>query len=870
MALATSLGTGSNVNGGTTGLEVGDAVDVPGGMHGTVKFIGSVNGKNGVFAGVELSSEFAQRGKNDGDVDGVQYFTTSIARSGIFLPIARATKRASPTSPSASYPLSPSTPSIMGNVHAKGQQSTAHQGHSPTTATVPHLSQSVGPGRATSPVFQRRARPSLPRPESPVRRPQNTLSTPVAGRPSLGRGTVSRTVGGGGSRPTNYAPSPSPAPARFSTTGLNGKRNSNSYAGDPGKRYGVAATPEPKPVGGGRRAQSALGNHRPAREVESAETARIGLAHTSNTSQQQHPTSVAETKAQGTLSGHGDEDIAGLKAKLQERDKQLMEQAVSLAEMESSLAELQTLIPTNRPEGPIRSQSGRYSSDGADERQLRAWLREKTDKIARLTAEFDAHRADFRNTIDTLELASAETERVYQNRVDELCQEIRELRERSADVESVALQLKQLEELVQELEEGLEDARRGEAEARGEVEFLRGEVERGRSELRREREKAAASALNRAGAAINEGGGSNTTSLDGAKEVEQRDDEIRGLKAIIHSLSRDSVSAHDPTTAGVNQDGHQVNGQATNRRLSQQVNEERAAREQLERETNQLRGRLRKKTHRTNELERELYRLRKDLLGEIPPESELLGPSGELLMQNGPFDPASPAEDLDDDDFHQFSQQPCSICSEKGHEPSSCPHNNNNKKDELPSPEEELEPADSRDPEETPLAITPGVPLSSFPPLTLRPIASLGLQRQGRDVVLEGLKRLSLPPSPHTEAHHVAKNTNNNNDTAPRRQPTALQTTSSAPFRQQSPQPQPRQPATPASAGGDGDGSGSDPTPEQHEYRRQVAAGRSPDHVEMGQVAGKSGRAINPDKWCALCEADGHECTDCPFVEDWH
>jgi dynactin complex subunit len=39
-------------------------------MHGTVKFIGTVNGKKGTFAGVELSEEFASRGKNNGDVDG--------------------------------------------------------------------------------------------------------------------------------------------------------------------------------------------------------------------------------------------------------------------------------------------------------------------------------------------------------------------------------------------------------------------------------------------------------------------------------------------------------------------------------------------------------------------------------------------------------------------------------------------------------------------------------------------------------------------------------------------------------------------------------------------------------------------------------
>ena len=51
-------------------IDIGDAVSVPGGMTGTVKFLGIVKGKKGVFAGVELSREFAQRGKNDGDVDG--------------------------------------------------------------------------------------------------------------------------------------------------------------------------------------------------------------------------------------------------------------------------------------------------------------------------------------------------------------------------------------------------------------------------------------------------------------------------------------------------------------------------------------------------------------------------------------------------------------------------------------------------------------------------------------------------------------------------------------------------------------------------------------------------------------------------------
>ena len=51
-------------------LDIGETVDVPGNMYGTVRFIGSVQGKKGTFAGVELSVEFAAKGKNSGDVDG--------------------------------------------------------------------------------------------------------------------------------------------------------------------------------------------------------------------------------------------------------------------------------------------------------------------------------------------------------------------------------------------------------------------------------------------------------------------------------------------------------------------------------------------------------------------------------------------------------------------------------------------------------------------------------------------------------------------------------------------------------------------------------------------------------------------------------
>ena len=254
--------------------------------------------------------------------------------------------------------------------------------------------------------------------------------------------------------------------------------------------------------------------------------------------------------------------------------------------MEASLADLQTMVAASTNHRNSSATSLSTDSDlPSDIASLRSMLREKNEKIASLTAEFDAHRADFRSTIDTLEMASSETERVYEKRVQELLADNEELGSGRGDVEHVAQQLKSLEELVAELEEGLEDARRGEAEARGEVEFLRGEVERGRSELRREREKAA-KALKGAGA-----------SVDGSDSMpDSRDDEIRGLKAIIHSLSSNPEASPAPNN----------NAPDTSAELTAMRHEMDA----LKRERSELQGLIDRKSYREEELEREVSALR--------------------------------------------------------------------------------------------------------------------------------------------------------------------------------------------------------------------------------------------------------------------
>ncbi|CAN8099138.1 unnamed protein product [Discula destructiva] len=514
-------------------LSVGDTVEVPGNMLGMVRFVGTVQGKKGVFAGVELLPDFAARGKNNGDVDGISYFATSAPGAGIFLPLNKAIKREA-------------------GLKAGTQNSTNFNPSTPSTA---HFSKSVGPGHASTPLGKT-SRPSLGRSESPVRKLQ---ITPGA-RPSMGAPTARN----------NTPRFTSPTQTKFSQSVRGPATASDLNTGrslQPSRNYSV-----------GPRSISALS----------------GQSHGFTTDEDVTPVGhgVARPREGGRVSamrgpsrqgsGYDDDEIERLRAEVADRDRQLREQQAALTEMENSLVEVQALMEqTDVPAPPLR----RGSLDEKDATQLRAIIEDKNKMVARLTAEFDANRADFRSTIDTLELASTETERVYEKKIEELMQDIHAIQERNSDVDAVATQLKQLEELVQELEEGLEDARRGEAEARGEVEFLRGEVERTRAELRREREKAASGANNTHGA-------SNGDQSALFKDFEQKEDEIRGLKAIIHSLSRDSIPGSE---------GDRPPASA----------EDTAAREKLEREVAELRALLDTKNTHEEQLERELADLRR-------------------------------------------------------------------------------------------------------------------------------------------------------------------------------------------------------------------------------------------------------------------
>lgn len=70
---------------------IGTRVTVPGTPgQGILRYVGEIEGKNGVFCGLELVGSIAAlKGKNSGAVDGIQYFEVKQAQSGLFVPMER-------------------------------------------------------------------------------------------------------------------------------------------------------------------------------------------------------------------------------------------------------------------------------------------------------------------------------------------------------------------------------------------------------------------------------------------------------------------------------------------------------------------------------------------------------------------------------------------------------------------------------------------------------------------------------------------------------------------------------------------------------------------------------------------------------------
>ncbi|CAE6445803.1 unnamed protein product [Rhizoctonia solani] len=193
-------------------FEVGDSVKIESlGMEGTLRFMGEIDGKNGIWAGVELAPAFAGKGKNDGSVSGVRYFTCA-PKCGVFTlpnklsaPLGRSIPR--PSSVASHYTNGRTTPSVSGrttpsfapvkaipapapapakkkpedNPITAGSRASKYVG---VTATDLNSRNTASPTRAAStPLGTPKAGRTLPTPRARPSLSQPGNSTPKAARP---------------------------------------------------------------------------------------------------------------------------------------------------------------------------------------------------------------------------------------------------------------------------------------------------------------------------------------------------------------------------------------------------------------------------------------------------------------------------------------------------------------------------------------------------------------------------------------------------------------------------------------------------------------------------------------------------------------
>ncbi|KAF9481560.1 hypothetical protein BDN70DRAFT_876224 [Pholiota conissans] len=125
-------------------FEVGDNVRIESlGFEGTLRYIGEIDGKAGLWAGVELSGGFSGKGKNDGTVGGKQYFFCP-DKCGVFV---ATTKLSAPTVGPGAVPRPSSVASSRGGRTTPANGRTTPSSFFSSTSRTPSASYSNG--RAT-------------------------------------------------------------------------------------------------------------------------------------------------------------------------------------------------------------------------------------------------------------------------------------------------------------------------------------------------------------------------------------------------------------------------------------------------------------------------------------------------------------------------------------------------------------------------------------------------------------------------------------------------------------------------------------------------------------------------------------------------
>ncbi|KAF7315292.1 hypothetical protein MIND_00043700 [Mycena indigotica] len=424
-------------------FQVGDNVRIESlGFEGLLRYLGGIDGKPGLWAGVELSGGFYGKGKNDGSVNGKQYFSCP-ANCGVFV----ATAKLSPATAGPGAIIRPSsvassrggrtTPSVSG-------RTTPSSFSFSTTSRIPSGGRITPSGRTTPGIATPAARA---RPKGLTKTP-NVVATPLTGKLTAGSRAskyASMTAQQLSTRDSALEP-----PARTAPSPSLSTRSTSSPTRPPASPFTT-----PKPSIGGR---PSIGTPRP--RIPSA----VAMPPPASPALRE-PISPRPESASSNRSTTFDDRlqlqsrIVSLENELDETKTQAVERLTQVEEgLQTRIAVLETQLQEEQTNSNLQaaqleqhlaestslelSLKDTISSREASERETAEKLMAKQAEFATLELrlkhtqmELEEERADLRAQVDELRQAGQETIALYEERLNEAEKEKYELETRLSSLE---------------------------------------------------------------------------------------------------------------------------------------------------------------------------------------------------------------------------------------------------------------------------------------------------------------------------------------------------------------------------------------------------------------------------------------------------
>ncbi|KAL9935276.1 hypothetical protein V8E36_005624 [Tilletia maclaganii] len=216
-------------------LDIGDGVsiDLPNGtsLTGVLRHLGPVHFKDGVYAGLELTGDSFGKGKNNGEVQGQQYFATH-PNNGMFILASKVVKISQ--GPAADAVARPESALSSSGGHARLARSSSRL----SEADRPASRMSLGPASLASTHAFTPARSNMRARSSTTNSYQHSESS---SRPSS---RASMTHGRGASE-AGLPPPPPPAPSALTASAMRTPSSSSTSSGIPAKPRTPSATHTP-------------------------------------------------------------------------------------------------------------------------------------------------------------------------------------------------------------------------------------------------------------------------------------------------------------------------------------------------------------------------------------------------------------------------------------------------------------------------------------------------------------------------------------------------------------------------------------------------------------------------------------------------